>query len=387
MKRCGTFAFAAALFAAFAGAPVAQAQARVVIRRAPADSARTDSMFAIRVNVRPGDVMRLAGELMASRQMEERLAMSLREANLNDATRARDIELQLSAIARRNASLASVIRLQCERDDMQPEGYMGVNFVSVTPIEVQRTGRGPAMYIFGDSTRIVSVDPGSPAQKAGLEVDDQLVAIAGHEASKPIPLGAVLKPGARINVRVSRGGQQRDVSMLVGTRPEGMGSPCAGIDDVITSSRWAPQIWIMRRGSTEGSSDGGSGAAAGGFNSVRPRSPDQPRQGGGTFAFVTPFATAGNFIGGAQLLTLDADWRETVGVDRGLLVLMVASGTPAEAAGLRKGDVIVAAGDSTITSPVTLWRMVNQSGPKGVTLKVQRAKQPVVVVLKMREPQ
>lgn len=88
-------------------------------------------------------------------------------------------------------------------------------------------------------------------------------------------------------------------------------------------------------------------------------------------------------IGGASFLTLDTEWRETLGVDKGLLVLAVAAGSPAQAAGLRKSDVVLAVGDTPVATPGALWRIVNQAGKDGVTLKIQRGKQPITIVLKV----
>lgn len=369
---------AVALAAGLVALPiVAGAQSRP--RRIVVDSSRTDSSFTFRIAVEPGDLLRMVGELMAARQTEERLAQALREAQTMqaDAARMRDIEEQLATVARRNAGLASAIRLQCARDDPAPDGYLGVNFVG---LDVRRVNDGPALYYFSANPKIVSVEPGSPAQRAGLEADDQVVAIAGNDVTKPVPLAALLKPGARVVVRVERGGQRKDVTVTVGKRPDDAPSPCDGLDDVLTASRWAPQISILRAPSPERSPRGPGGAIA---RVWRSDSASSPGQG---FAFITPFAPAGNMIGGAQLLTLDAEWKETVGLDKGLLVLSVARGTPAEAAGLRKGDVIVAAGDSTLTAPVTLWRLFGQAGPSGLPLKVMRARQPITIVLRAGEP-
>jgi serine protease Do len=370
---------ALALAAGVAIAPaVTGAQPRP--RRIVLDSARTDSTAAFHIAVEPGDLLRMVGELMAARQTEERLAQMLREAQVTQADpgRMRDIEDQLALVAKRNAGLASVIRLQCARNDLAPDGYLGVNFLG---LEVRRVADGPALYYFSANPRIVSVEPGSPAQRAGLEADDRVISIAGNDVTRPVPLAALLKPGARIVVRVERGGQRKDITVTVGKRPDDAPSPCEGLDDVLTASRWAPQISILRAPNPERSPRALPGSVIARMWSAD--SGRSPRQG---FAFITPFAPAGNMIGGAQLLTLDAEWKETVGLDKGLLVLSVARGTPAEAAGLRKGDVIVAAGDSTLAAPVVLWRLFSQAGPSGLPLKVMRGRQPVTIVLRAGDP-
>jgi len=87
-------------------------------------------------------------------------------------------------------------------------------------------------------------------------------------------------------------------------------------------------------------------------------------------------------IGGAALLAIDQEWRETLGVDKGLLVLSVAPGSPSQAAGLRKSDVLVAVGDTPLTSARVLWAAMNDADASGVTVHVVRGGKKLTVVLK-----
>ena len=353
------------------------AQSRTVVRTKTVDQAGRDSTVNITVSVDPGAIMRLVAELLASRQVEERIAMSLRELRGDrlDAGKLREMETELSSVARRNAGMLSAIKLQCAREDDQPDGYLGVSFAE--NIEVRRVGDGPAMYNLGTSPRILSIEPGSPAQRSGLEANDALIAIAGHDARRPLPLGSLLKSGSKLVVRVSRGGQARDVTVTVAKRPSDYGSPCGGVDDMVASIRMPQATFVPRSGGQSPLRT--STVITGTEGVVSPR--------GSGFVFVAPYAASGpNLIGGAQFLALDAQWRETLGVDRGLLVLTVAAGSPAEAAGLRKSDVIVAAGDATVHSVGALWQMVNRAGADPLQLTVLRAKQPVTIVFRAREP-
>jgi S1-C subfamily serine protease len=78
---------------------------------------------------------------------------------------------------------------------------------------------------------------------------------------------------------------------------------------------------------------------------------------------------------------------EYFGVSRGLLVLRVGAGTPAARAGLRGGDVIVAAGDREVDSIRDLrdaiTRAVNEDDHT-LPLSVIRKKEKVRVVLTWR---
>lgn len=365
----------AALLVTAATVVVAQSdpQRRVIVRRISPDSAGRDSTFDITVTVSPDGIIRMIGELMASKQLEERLAMSLRGDKL-DERRSRELEAQLQSIVRRNAGLITTIRMQCAKDDMQPEGYMGVNFEG---IEVRRANNGPTMYHLGDHPVVVSVEPGSPAQRVGLEAADEIVMIAGNDVRKPFPLGQLLKPGAKLSLRVLRDGKQKDLTLTVDKRPDEYGSPCAGVDEVVGMQHNMPQGLFMRQRAP-----------------LPPGAPpDAPQTGasaGGRFgyAFVTPFATPGsNMIGGATLLPLDAEWRDMAGTDKGLLVISVAPGSPSQSAGLRKSDVIVAVGDTPLTTTRVLMRAVNDAPPQGVTLHLLRAGKKVTVVLKTGDEQ
>jgi serine protease Do len=66
------------------------------------------------------------------------------------------------------------------------------------------------------------------------------------------------------------------------------------------------------------------------------------------------------------------DLREVFNVDRGVLVLSVADGTPADRAGLRGGDVIIAVDDQPISRPVELQRVLRRLDKREVRLDVVR---------------
>jgi hypothetical protein len=363
------FAFGALLFATVFAASLA-AQGRVLVRTPRGDSTGRDTSISIGVMVSPEGITRMIGELLSSRAMEERIAIELRGGR-PDAERVRELESQLSSIARKNVGLFSAIRLQCAREAAeQPEGYMGINFEG---IEVRRSGAGPAVYMLGERPVIVSVEPGSPAERAGLEADDEIVMIAGSDARKPILLGQLLKPGARLPVRVMRAGQPREMTVVVARRPDDYGSPCASLDGP-AGFRLVPQAtFIKRRDPPEPAT-------------ARTAPEAVPKAGGFSYGFVTPYAAGGtNLIAGAAFVVLDQDWRETLGVDRGLLVVSVAPGSPAATAGLRKSDVVLSAGDVPLTRTSDLWRVMNGAGASDVTLKVQRGRRDVVIVLRSRE--
>jgi len=68
----------------------------------------------------------------------------------------------------------------------------------------------------------VHVRSDSPAAAAGLIIGDVIVSIDGRAIAEPEDLVAVLQPdrvGAAATVTVLRGGEPRDLQVIVGERP------------------------------------------------------------------------------------------------------------------------------------------------------------------------
>ncbi|MDP8967059.1 MAG: trypsin-like peptidase domain-containing protein [Actinomycetota bacterium] len=70
---------------------------------------------------------------------------------------------------------------------------------------------------------VAGVVPGGPAARAGLRPGDRIVAIGGREVGESADVSSAVserKPGDRIEVRIRRGGDERTLSVTLGTRPE-----------------------------------------------------------------------------------------------------------------------------------------------------------------------
>ena len=68
---------------------------------------------------------------------------------------------------------------------------------------------------------LVSVEPGSPAERGGLFLGDVIVAVAGQAVRRPDDLMAMLtgdRVGSTVTVRIVRGGQLQDLNIMVGER-------------------------------------------------------------------------------------------------------------------------------------------------------------------------
>ncbi len=356
----GLGAVSAELQAQSAGTP---ARVRVFKR----DSTERDSTMQVRITLDGANVEQLVREFMSSRAMEETIARSMRES-ADDPVRLQQLRRDLEQLARKTAGLSTAIRMQCTRtSEPQPDGYMGVTFEEIM---ITRERNEPAMYVLGARPTIESVEPGSPADKAGLRSGDLVVTIDGEDAHR-LRLESILKPGAKVPVKVQRNGTPREVTVVVGKRPENYGATtCTAVDDLVGPDM--PQVMTFNRRS--------SGTAV--RVPAPPRTPEPPVLiPGFAMSMVTPAMSS---LGGASVAALDENWREALGVEKGILVTTVARNSPAFESGLRSADVIVAVDDVPVSSVVAVLRAVGQSETRTVKLSIVRQRKPQTVTFRMR---
>ncbi|HXG25576.1 MAG TPA: trypsin-like peptidase domain-containing protein [Candidatus Binatia bacterium] len=82
---------------------------------------------------------------------------------------------------------------------------------------------GPA--VARDGSQLPAIEPGSPADEAGLRDGDIILAIEGQTIDAEHPLDAVLTsfaPGQTVKLAVLRDGNEMEVSVTLGTRPENL---------------------------------------------------------------------------------------------------------------------------------------------------------------------
>lgn len=98
-------------------------------------------------------------------------------------------------------------------------GYLGL---ASQPVRLP-DGLREALHLGGSfGLVIVNVEPGGPADRAGVLLGDILVALDGASVADPSDVLAALAPervGQAITARVLRGGQPTDLSITVGQRP------------------------------------------------------------------------------------------------------------------------------------------------------------------------
>ena len=369
-------------FALVAGAtvvPVAGAQNVRVIRER--QSAVSDSLVERIFVSDAAGVKRMIAEW---RQREERLVRDLRSVAESDFPARRRLEDELGLHTRDGFAMMSAIEARCARERApHPAGFLGVNISS--QFEVSPDGRH-----YSGST-ITSVEPASPAEKAGLRAEDQLIAIGGRDARDRLPaVDDLLVPGRRLIVVVERAGAPKDITLTVGRRPSGIAASCEEFQQALLPMRVAApgRFFFRESGPDERRVVVETRPAVPAPPSpveARPEAPEPPAPVEMRFFIYGPGAenqAAVAFFAGAQFRTLDADWASVLGVKAGVIVNEVAEGSAAAQSGLKGGDVITAVGKSTVTSPVELVRALSALESPEATLAVVRGKQKRTLTLR-----
>ncbi len=178
---------------------------------------------------------------------------------------------------------------------------------------------------------ITDVVPDGPADQAGLEAGDIVVAIDGQEITDETGLADLIaehQPGDTVTLEVARPGEDpRDVTVKLGEHPDEEGKAYLGI-------QYAPTPRIEH---FEGE--------------------------------MVPFVPARPFLEEPFYFSPDID------VEEGAIVMRVADESPAQAAGLERGDIITAIDGEPVDGPGTLVDMVGERNPGDtISLTVYRPK-------------
>lgn len=173
---------------------------------------------------------------------------------------------------------------------------------------------------------VTEVNPGGPAEKAGLEVGDQIVSFNKMSYGTLDQVGAMMsakQPGDRLALKINRNGQYKDIEVVLGNQPAQLPPP------------------------------GDTGGAYDPLN-VEGGMP-QPEQ--------LPGAAPGRRVLGVRVLPLDDQLRAQTGISvrRGAFVESVVRGGVADQAGIPTGAVIVAYDGRRVDDANELIQMVRNS--------------------------
>ena len=245
-----------------------------------------------------------------------------------------------------------------QAQEQQSKGWVGI----VITTGVGQGDRSGSM-VFADYPVIESIEPGSPAEKAGLQSGDIVISINSQDMRKnPIPPRSMLEPGQRAIFKYRRNDMTMTATVDVKPRPEG--NP-----ETIALSIIAP---VPQPGRAES----GSGNQR---VMIRRNLPPMVEMS----PLALPTAAPSIVIAGALLTQLNNDMRDALNVKgNGLLVINVESGTPAGNAGLRGGDVILKADKMLVGNPGELIRIIRQSMDNALRLDVIRKRKAQTITLR-----
>ncbi|HUQ81151.1 MAG TPA: PDZ domain-containing protein [Gemmatimonadaceae bacterium] len=393
-------------------APTAEGRAAAEARAAQdRDSVRARAFGAGGFN---GDIERVAMQLLSIKQLQIEAQQGLQaltsgqvaEANRAQAEMmARRFRSQIDQAAKQVQVLRTQLAALCDRNT-KPDGYMGITFSAT--MRADATGSGSEVFRFAENPTVETVEPGSPAERAGVSKGDEIILIGGQGVvGRDIVFTRLLRPGNRLPIRVRRDGDERDVLLLVGSRPPSLDNGCPFLDARIMAA-FGDQVSITQSPVAAGGVVRATPIPSGALitrmpAAMAPEAPTTPRAVRGTVTVVSPapmvptvplpaptpaearssepsvFVFSGApsapvVIAGATIIRTNADLRETFGVKSGVLVLDVARGTPAYNSGLKGGDIIVSAGRGAVTSPLSIQRAIENASESEIQLRIIRKK-------------
>jgi serine protease Do len=240
-------------------------------------------------------------------------------------------------------------------------GYLGILFQNLTDEQVT------SMHVKGgDGVEVVMVDHDGPAGKAGLQPHDVILRLNGQNVTGADCLRKMIHDdgvGAAVSLTVLRGGRQITVNAQLAYRGEVEKEAVARMVEADPPAN----------DNTPVANDFGEGD---------PAAPAPPGTTSRSRSFLAQVLHTTPFTG----LVLEAMEPQLAGffgapVGVGLLVETVAPNSPAAAAGLRAGDVILKADSVEVKSNGAWVRELHETRGRGIGLVVLRDKQEVHILL------
>jgi len=196
---------------------------------------------------------------------------------------------------------------------------------------------------------ITHVSQDSPAEKAGLKVGDVILRFNGERVIGMAQFQRLISEtpvGREVKLDVYRSGAPQTLTVKAGVRHESREPNVFAFTPPATAPR--AYEFVM---------------------------PDMPRS----------FMSWSNSMLGIVLETLDGQLAQFFGVKEGVLVRSVNSGSPAEKAGMKAGDVITRVDDSKVTTPADVSNRLRSMHGKSTPLVVMRDHKEITLTLTIED--
>ena len=246
-------------------------------------------------------------------------------------------------------------------------GWIGI-VVSGAPTQI-RVENNEMFMRYLTYPEIASVDPRSPAQRAGVAPGDTLMAYNGRDVRREeISMTKLLQPKATVKLRVRRDGKVREMPVVVADAPariklrrdQEMHDGDAGWVPV-------PRAPVIAQVPPSPS---------------LPRLPASPSRPVGTTYAIAPrppmIAFSPSGLLGAQFASVSESMKRNLDLPAGVLVTTVPIGSLADESGLEEGDVIVRVGDQMVRGVYELRDRVARAyaeGSRSLTVELRRGKE------------
>ncbi len=289
------------------------------------------------------------------------------------------------ATERAAASMSRALMQVREAEQARPRGWIG--------LVVQGPGLNPwvedgqLLVRYFAYPRVISVDPSSPAQRAGVAPNDTLLAYNGVDVSaNDISFTRLLVPNAKVNIRIRRDGRVREIPVTVAAAPTRI---VQRRDDESRSREWSvatvPEGAAFPRIATAAPfPDGPSRVAM--RASVAPMPGLLPAAPAGLPQPMIVLGTGfSNGVAGAQLSTIGQGLAKALGVATGVLVTAAPMGSPAYDSGLMDGDVILKVSGQAVRRVNEVRELValaSENGDHAVELEILRERRALRLSLK-----
>lgn len=257
-----------------------------------------------------------------------------------------------------------------------PRGWVGI-VISGAALE-PRIENDELFVRYLNHPEIVSVEPSSPAERAGIAAGDTLMAYNGRDVrGAEISITRLLRPNARVVVRVRRNGRTRDFPVMIADVPSRI-----SLRTEMNNEMKAPRAETF------------------GDPAPFPRAPSPPVAFGPpptpAIAPVAPMApmapTPGiiysygySSVAGAQLAVITEGLAKLTGVRQGVLITQCPPGSLAYQSDLRDGDVIVSVEGTpvrTVSEVRSLVQTAFENGGRAVSVGYLREKRARKAVLR-----